>query len=111
MSPRKNLAEAEQDIEEAFEVRRELAKVLVEKITVSRSEEGRAKVEITYRFGSPAGNGSAFGSQNSGVLYTARNSAPAHGHGCGVEWRCGYPDVVVAGDSEYKDYLGIVDCC
>src|SRR5215210_4206332 len=47
----KNLAEVEQDTEEAFENRRELVKLLVEKIVVGRSEDGRAKVDITYRFG------------------------------------------------------------
>ncbi len=50
----KNLEEVEGDSEEAFESRRELAKLLVEKIVVSRSEEGRPKVGITYRFGPPA---------------------------------------------------------
>ena len=51
---RKNLAEVEQDTEEASEKRRELAKLLVEKITVGRNEgDGRAKVDITYRFGPP----------------------------------------------------------
>ena len=43
----------EQDTEEAFEGRRELAKLLVEKIVVGRDEEGRTKVDITYRFGQP----------------------------------------------------------
>ena len=47
----KKLAEVEQDTEEAFENRRELVKLLVEKIVVGRSEAGRAKVDITYRFG------------------------------------------------------------
>lgn len=48
---RKNLEEVEQDTEEAFEKRRELVKLLVEKITVGRAEDGRARVDITYRFG------------------------------------------------------------
>ncbi len=48
---RKNLSEVEQDAKEAFEKRRELAKLLVEKITVDRDEDGRAKVHIAYRFG------------------------------------------------------------
>ena len=51
MSLRKNLAEAERDTEEAFESRRELVKLLVEKIVVRHNEEGRPKVEIIYRFG------------------------------------------------------------
>ena len=65
VSLRSNLAAVEEDTEEAFESRRELAKLLVEKIVVTRDEEGRPKVEITYRFGPPAGNESVAGSQNS----------------------------------------------
>ena len=43
----------EQDTEEAFEKRRELVKLLVEKIALSRNEDGRTKVDITYRFEPP----------------------------------------------------------
>ena len=38
-------------IEEAFEKRRELVKLLVEKIALSHNEDGRTKVDITCRFG------------------------------------------------------------
>ena len=41
---RKNLAEVEADTEEAFESRRELAKLSVQKVTVSHNEEGRPKI-------------------------------------------------------------------
>ena len=41
------------DTEEAFESRRELTKLLVERIVLSRNDEGRPKVDITYRFGVP----------------------------------------------------------
>jgi len=51
---RENLAEIERDTEEAFEKRRELVKLLVERLTVGRAENGRARVDITYRFGPPA---------------------------------------------------------
>ncbi len=68
MSLRKNLAEVEQDTEEAFENRRELVRLLVEKINVSRDEGGRAKVEVTYRFGPPSSYNSADGVQNSKSL-------------------------------------------
>jgi hypothetical protein len=51
MALRKNLAEVEQDTEEAYLHRRELVKLLVEKITADRDEYGRVKVDITYRFG------------------------------------------------------------
>ncbi|CAA9393903.1 MAG: hypothetical protein AVDCRST_MAG03-798 [uncultured Rubrobacteraceae bacterium] len=50
---RENLADVEQDTEGAFGARRELATLLVEGITVSRGEDGRPRVEITYRFGPP----------------------------------------------------------
>ena len=50
---KKNLADVEQDTEEAWASRRELAKLLVEKIAISRTDEGRTKVDITYRFGPP----------------------------------------------------------
>jgi site-specific DNA recombinase len=48
---RKNLSEVERHTADAFEKRRELTKLLVEKITVGRNEDGRARVDITYRFG------------------------------------------------------------
>ncbi len=54
MSLRENLEEVEGDTEEAFAKRCELAKLLVEKIIASRDEEGRLKVDVTYRFGPPA---------------------------------------------------------
>ena len=65
---KKNLADVEQDTEEAWASRRELAKLLVEKIAISRTDEGRTKVDITYRFGPPdvkQGAESADGVQNS----------------------------------------------
>jgi hypothetical protein len=51
LSLRTNLSEVEQNTEEAYLKRHELVKLLVEKITVDRNEYGRAKVDITYRFG------------------------------------------------------------
>jgi hypothetical protein len=51
LSLRENLREVEADTPEAFDKRRELVKLLVEGILVSRTEEGRPKVDITYRFG------------------------------------------------------------
>ena len=53
VSLRKNLSEVERETEEAYLHRRELVKLLVEKITADRDEDGRAKVDITYRFGPP----------------------------------------------------------
>jgi site-specific DNA recombinase len=65
MTLRKNLSEVERDSKEAWESRRELAKLLVEKISISRNGDGRAKVDITYRFGPPDSVESADGIQHS----------------------------------------------
>jgi hypothetical protein len=48
-----NLAEVEGDSIEAFQKRRELVEILVEKITADRDEDGRARINVTYRFGPP----------------------------------------------------------
>jgi hypothetical protein len=48
---RERMVEVEENTEEVFEKRRELAKLLVERIDVGRSEDGRARVRTTYRFG------------------------------------------------------------
>src|SRR3712207_8505704 len=48
---RDRIAEVEEDTDEAFEQRRELAKLLVERIGVGRDENGRPRARITYRFG------------------------------------------------------------
>jgi hypothetical protein len=50
---RKNLAEVEQDTDEAFRKRRELVKLLIEKIGADRAEDGRVRVDISYRFSPP----------------------------------------------------------
>ncbi len=69
---RENLVEVERDTERAFGAHRELAKLLVEGISVSRGEDDRLRVEITYRFGPPepvsgrsAGEESALGKRDS----------------------------------------------
>jgi site-specific DNA recombinase len=72
MSLKKNLAQVEQDAEEAFSARRTLVKLLVERITVSRDDEGRARVDITYRFGPPTARDASTDSvQNSQELWKA----------------------------------------
>jgi site-specific DNA recombinase len=53
-SLRGNLEALEEDTEEAWHGRRELVEELVERITVSRTEGGRAKVHIAYKFAPPA---------------------------------------------------------
>jgi site-specific DNA recombinase len=52
-SLRGNLEALEVDTDEAWYGRRELVEQLVERITVSRTEDGRAKVHIAYRFAPP----------------------------------------------------------
>lgn len=77
MSLRKNLSEVERDTQEAYLHRRELVKLLVEKITVDRDEDGRTKVDITYRFGPPEASlevGILVGVQNSGTTSLAKRS-------------------------------------
>jgi site-specific DNA recombinase len=52
-SLRGNLEALEEETDEAWYGRRELVEQLVERITVSRTEDGRAKVHIAYRFAPP----------------------------------------------------------
>ncbi len=47
------LSELEEDTDEAWQKRRELVTQLVERITVSRAEDGRPKAHIAYRFAPP----------------------------------------------------------
>jgi site-specific DNA recombinase len=49
-----NLAAVEGGTPAAFERRRELVRLLVERITVGRDENGDTRAEITYRFAPPA---------------------------------------------------------
>jgi hypothetical protein len=48
----------EEDTPEAFEKRRRLVKLLVERITAGRDEYGVTQVRKTYRFGPPSEAGS-----------------------------------------------------
>jgi hypothetical protein len=50
---RERLSEVEADIPEAFQKRRELVRLLVERITTDRDDSSHPRVEITYRFGPP----------------------------------------------------------
>jgi site-specific DNA recombinase len=52
-SLRERMEELEEDTGEAWRDRRELVEHLVEGITVGRAEDGRAKVQITYKFAPP----------------------------------------------------------
>jgi site-specific DNA recombinase len=53
MTLRERMVEVEEDTEEAFEKRRQLVKLLVERIDVGRDEYDDTQVHITYRFGPP----------------------------------------------------------
>ena len=58
LSLRRRVAAVEEDTEEAFQERRQLVKLLVNSISVGkRQEDGRAEIQITYRFGPPASSG------------------------------------------------------
>lgn len=61
LSLRKNLVEVEQDTDEAFRKRRERVKLLIEKISAGRGEDGRLRVDISYRFSPPESLSSADG--------------------------------------------------
>jgi hypothetical protein len=50
---RRRLEALEEDTEEAFLQRRELVKLLVERITISGGEDGQVKIDITYKFRPP----------------------------------------------------------
>jgi len=51
---RERTVEVEADTDKARATRRELVRLLVEVVEVDRTEEGRTRVRITYRFGPPA---------------------------------------------------------
>jgi site-specific DNA recombinase len=54
LSLRQRLDEVEDDTPEGFEKRKQLVGLLVESISLGKShQEGRAEVQVTYRFGSP----------------------------------------------------------
>jgi site-specific DNA recombinase len=52
---RERVSEIEEETHEAFAKRRELVKLLVERIDAGRDENGRTKIEVRYRFGPPEG--------------------------------------------------------
>jgi site-specific DNA recombinase len=51
---RERISEIEAETDEAFQARRQLVKLLVAGVKVGRKEDGRPKIEITYRFGPPS---------------------------------------------------------
>jgi hypothetical protein len=70
---RENVSEDEGDTPEAFQGRRELVRLLVERITVDRDENDQPRVEITYRFGPPPED---FVPPEDSVVASVQNSGP-----------------------------------
>jgi site-specific DNA recombinase len=70
---RERTAELEEDTEEAFEKRRALTMLLVEKIDLGRDEAGSVRARITYRFGPPGGAGDT-GEKENGFVGGIENS-------------------------------------
>ncbi len=56
---RERTEEVEEDTPEAFIKRQQLVRLLVERITLGRDENGETTVEVTYRFGPPKSAGPA----------------------------------------------------
>ncbi len=76
--------DVERDTEEAFDARRELTSLLVERIAIGWNGEDGPKVDVTYRFGPPEG---ADGVQNS------EEFAKTHGRGGSEGLLRGHPKV------------------
>ena len=80
MSLRERIAEVEKDSEEAFEKRRQLVALLVQRMDVGRDEYGSTQVHITYRFGPPEAQLEADilgGIQGSTSTTTTKKTTPA----------------------------------
>jgi len=71
---RERVAEVEADTEEAFATRWELVRLLVEAVEVDRTEEGRTRVRITYRFGPPASPEPRNGESQAESVHVINNS-------------------------------------
>ena len=63
---RERASEVEADTPEAFRKRRELVRLLVDRISTDRDENGHKRVEITYRFGPPPEESFVPSERNSG---------------------------------------------
>jgi hypothetical protein len=58
LSLKQRIAGVEENTQEVFRERRQLVKLLVDSISVGkRQEDGRVKIQITYRFGPPSSSG------------------------------------------------------
>ena len=82
MTLRKNLSEVERETQEAFEARRELTNLLVERIVIGRDRDGQPRVEVTYRF--------SLG-KDADSVGNSEESAKAHARGGTQELLRGHP--------------------
>jgi len=64
MTLRERTAELDEDTVEAFDKRRALTMLLVDRIDLGRSESGNVRARITYRFGPSSENQACRGSQD-----------------------------------------------
>lgn len=53
LSLKRRITDVEENTPEAFRERKQLVELLVETISVGKQDDGRAEVQITYRFGPP----------------------------------------------------------
>ena len=65
----------EQHTKGAFESRRELTKLLVEKVVVGHDREGQPEVDVTYRFEAPE----RFEEDSAPGVYDSEEFSKAHG--------------------------------
>jgi uncharacterized membrane protein YqgA involved in biofilm formation len=71
---RERTAEVEADTEDAQAIRQELVRLLVEIVEVDRTEEGKTRVRITYRFGPPASPEHQNAEAQGGYVHVINNS-------------------------------------
>ncbi len=76
---RERVEEIEEDSPEAYQARRQLVKLLVERILVGRDENGETQVRITYRFGPPEPPGA-----EDQFVTGVNNACPTHAHHTGT---------------------------
>jgi hypothetical protein len=79
MTLRERIAEVEEVTEEAFGKRRQLVKLLVQRIDADRDEDGSTQVRITYRFGPPSEAADDFSHDGAGFTsnITTKKTTPA----------------------------------
>jgi hypothetical protein len=75
-SLRGGLQALEEDTDEAWHDRRELVEQLVERITISRTEDGRAKIHIAYKFAPPVQSASGITDHKTFEILTGEIQIP-----------------------------------